>query len=97
MPQSVCTPAAGAWAERVLLEPTSAGSSGAAEGGAHPRRKKAVGVLVYAGSGPAPLRLAIQVGAAAGWVGGPHGTAEMERRCIEHHKRLAGRQHSIPR
>ena len=56
------SPAAGAWVERVLLEPSSSSGGAADEGGAHPRRKKAVGVLAYAGSCPAPLRLAIQVG-----------------------------------
>lgn len=66
LPSCACSRVrAGAWAERVLLEACSVVSptSDDTDKG-HVRRRRAVGVLVLAGSSASPLRLAIQVRAA---------------------------------
>ncbi len=42
--------------ERILTEPNNDASAA----GGHPRRKRAAGVLVMAGSEASPLRLAVQ-------------------------------------
>ncbi|KAL4425046.1 hypothetical protein ABPG77_001824 [Micractinium sp. CCAP 211/92] len=67
----------GAWAERVLLEPCSGGSSGEAKG--HVRRRRAVGVLALAGSSSAPLRLAIQAPVVISAAGSLHSPALLQR------------------
>ncbi|KAL4422311.1 hypothetical protein ABPG75_008508 [Micractinium tetrahymenae] len=71
----------GAWAERVLLEPSSSSSSssGSGEAEGHVRRKRAAGVLVLAGSAAAPLRLAIQAPVVISAAGSLHSPALLQR------------------
>lgn len=70
----------GAWAERVLLEACSVVSptSDDADKG-HVRRRRAVGVLVLAGSSASPLRLAIQAPVVISAAGSLHSPALLQR------------------
>ncbi|PRW45373.1 Long-chain-alcohol oxidase FAO1 [Chlorella sorokiniana] len=65
----------GAWVERILLQPNSE----APPAGGHPRRKRAAGVLVLAGSEASPLRLAVQAPVVISAAGSIHSPALLLR------------------